>query len=147
MCVSEKHNQNCERLAHDWPGTALQVCRNLAFHSLCLSTRHLSVQNTLKADQRGIAHPWEKRCASRQGEQKPSLQKPIPTQTHTFHCFVGASSALCVCEVSPPVVMGPVCTQGRRRCPLERQRREMGRARGSQSPRSTLQLIDLCAAA
>lgn len=143
--MSEKYNQDCERLAHAWAGTALQVCRNLAFHSLHLCTRHLTVQNTLKADQRDVVHPWEKSCASQQGELEPSLQKPVPTQTHTFHCFVGASSVPCVCEVSPPVVMGPLYTQGRRFL-LERQR-EMGTARGSQSPLSTLQLTDLCAAA
>jgi len=96
--------------------------------------RHLSVQNTLKADRRGIAHPGEKTRASRQGEQELSLQKPIPTKTFTFLCSVGTSSTSRVCEFSPPAVTGSLCTHGRRRFLLERQRREISRARISKSP-------------
>lgn len=96
--MSEKYNQNCKnqtqpkiqsklRVVTDQKQlTSVQKCFFIVFIS---STRHLSVQNTLKADQKAVAHPWVKRCASWQGEQEPSLQKPITTQTCTFLCLMG----------------------------------------------------------
>lgn len=153
--MSEKYNQNCQNQTQPKIQSKLRVMagqkqlisvQKWFFLVSISSTRHLSVQNALKADQRGIAHPWVKRCANWRGEQKPSLQKPVPTQTCTSHCLMGSSCAPHVCGVSPQVVTGPLCTQGRR-FPLKRQRREMRRARSSRSPLSTLQLFDLHTAA
>lgn len=70
-------------LSHDQSGKALRVSRNLVFHSFHLSKRHLRVQNTLKSEQRVNVHSQKTRCADHQREQKPSLQKSIPTN-HAF---------------------------------------------------------------
>lgn len=107
--------------------------QELGFH---LSMRHLSVQNTLKSEnlkaQGGTAYPWKKSCVSWQGVQEPSLQKPSPTQKHLLMLCGHLIYTTCG-EASPPVVMDPLWTHRRRRFPLERQRKEMGRAKGSQT--------------
>lgn len=100
--------------------------QKLGFHGLHLSMTHLSVQNTLKSAQRAIATLGRRVVSAGRESRSPAS---IPSH---LSLLCGSLTSTAGGEASPSVVMNPLQTQ-RRKFPLERQGKEMGRTKGSKT--------------
>lgn len=97
------------------------------FHSLYLQHKApVSAKHTEGWSESRCPPLGEEMCqlAGGAGAQPPKAHYHTNMHLSLPYGFMGSSCGSRVCEVSPQVVTRPLCTQGRRRFPLNRQRDE-----------------------